>query len=319
MEVENLLGKLKEYYKNNCKQLVFVNEKKLSVNNSCKMYFLDVLNEQELKNYKKLFQEYYVSYIRNRDILSVCKPLIEATTDSELSSALISEGKKIKERSIIYPDIDTRSEGIYGELFDDFYLNIVKDEPVMMSYSVRSGFNDPNPKGVDILGIKVINNGECEFIFSEAKFVQDIYSASDALYKDIVGTPTQIGHVTKEYINRYLYFALNKNHSLNFEDSDKIEIIKSKVLDINEMIINDDIEPVDAFNNLNIKIRFDFFAIYHDDNYDIEQRKHFFEKVANQFNTSIVATGINNYEMEIIFIPTKNTSMDLKEGMKQWD
>lgn len=40
--------KLRKYYNENCKPLIFSGERKLSTNNCCKMYFLDVTEEQEL-------------------------------------------------------------------------------------------------------------------------------------------------------------------------------------------------------------------------------------------------------------------------------
>ena len=113
------------HYNNNCKSLVFVGEKVLKDNNKCKMYFLDVNNQTELNNYRKVFQEYLVFYIRNRDHLSYIKSIIEANTDELLSQSLLFEGKKIRGNKGLYPQVEIAQSGIYGELFNDFYLNIV--------------------------------------------------------------------------------------------------------------------------------------------------------------------------------------------------
>ncbi len=317
MDVSEVLIKLRNYYEDNCKKLVFLNEKRLSSNNNCKMYYLDILEKEELLNYKKLFQEYLVFYIRNRDFFSICNNIKNAITTEEISNALKEEGKRSHDDKGIYPQTDEKKLGIYGELFDDFYLNIVKNEEILMAYFIRSSFNIPNVRGVDLIGTK-IEDGNVMFIFSEAKFVKSISAASSALFDDIVGTDKQLGHVTKEYINEYTSFFLNKEHSIFF-DKQKGELIRDKIIELNSLIINAHISPVDAINKLNIKIRFDFFAIYHDNNHDIEARKGYFDIIANQFYKSIVSTGLNNYDIEIIFVSTKNDSVNLKEEMEKWD
>ncbi len=309
--------KLRDYYNKNCKNLIFVGERKLSSLNNCKMYFLDVETKTELNNYKKVFQEYLLFYIRNRDHLQSIKKINEADTDELLSINLLYEGKKIHDNKGLYPQIDIEKSGIYGELFNDFYLNIAKQEEVISTYSLRSSFNLPNIKGVDLISCK-IENDNLILIFSESKFVSNISSASSSLCDDIVGKDSQLGHITKDYINQYTSFVMNKNHSIYF-DKTKSKLIMNKLNELNDLILNQEIEPIEAINTLNIKIRFDFFAIYNDNNYNIEERREFFLKIVNQFNSNIVNTGINKYDIEIVFIPTKNKSMDIKKEVEQWD
>ena len=309
--------KLRNYYNNNCKNLIFVGEKKLNNYNNCKMYFLDVENKIELSNYRKVFQEYLLFYIRNRDQLKSIKKINEADTDELLSINLLYEGKKIHNNKGLYPQIEIEKSGIYGELFNDFYLNIVKQEEVISTYSLRNSFNVPNIKGVDLISCK-IENGVLVLIFSESKFVSSISSASSSLCDDIVGNDNQPGHLTKEYINQYTSFIMNKNHSIYF-DKKNSNLIMTKLNELNNLILNEEIEPIDAINQLNIKIRFDFFAIYNDNNYNIEERRDFFLKIVNQFNSNIIDTGINNYDMEVVFIPTKNKSMDIKKEVEKWN
>ena len=309
--------KLRNYYSNNCKSLVFVGEKVLGDNNKCKMYFLDVNSQTELNNYRKVFQEYLIFYVRNRDHLSSIKSIIEANTDELLSQTLLLEGKKIHENKGLYPQIEIQQSGIYGELFNDFYLNIVKQEEVISTYSMRSSFGIPNIKGVDIVSVKLEEDNIC-LIFSESKFVTSISSATTNLCNDISGTDGQLGHLTKEYINSYTSFLMNKSHSIYF-NKEKSKLIMLKLNDLNDLIMNGDKQPINAINDLNIKIRFDFFAIYHDTIYNIEDRKKYFEQIVERFNMNILATGIENYDIEVIFIPTKNESMIIKRGIEEWD
>lgn len=317
MDIMEVLKKLRKYYDENCRKLVFLNEKKLSLNNKCKMYYLDVFESVELQNYKKLFQEYLVFYIRNRDFFSICNNIKEARDSDELSKVLNEEGKTVHDNKGIYPQTDEKKSGIYGELFDDFYLNIVKQEEIMLTYSIRSSFNIPNVRGVDLVGVKVEKNNLI-LILSEAKFVSNITSASSALHDDIVGNNNQLGHVTKKYINDYVSFIMNKEHSIFFDEKNS-EFIRNKLIELNDLLINHKLLPIDAFNKMKIKVRFDFFAIYHDNNHNIDERKNHFDIIVDQFNDSIVKTGIDNYDIEVIFIPTKNTSVDLKKEMELWD
>ena len=317
MKNDDVILKLRDYYKENCEKLVFVGEKKLSTNNNCKMYYLDISKSEEQKNYKKLFQEYLLFYIRNRDQLSSIKVLNDALSSEQLSSALLYHGKKIHENKGLYPNSDIERSGLYGELFDDFYLNIVKNEEVISLYTLRAGFNIPNAKGVDLVSATV-EEDNLKLIFSEAKFVSSISSASQALVEDIIGNDTQIGHITGSYINDYSSFLLNKTHSIYLDKNNK-KVILGSLLELNNLILNDDCTPIEAINKLNIKIRFDFFAIFHHNNKTIEQNKEYFLKIVDNFNSSILETGINNYDIEVIFIPTNNTSMDIKRKLELWD
>ncbi len=186
MDYIEVLEKLRSYYNDNCKELVFINERHLSSNAKCKMYYLDLIEDEEIRNFKKLFQEYLVYYIRNRDFFSICNSIKEANDAEKISSALLEQGKIVHDNVGIYPTYKIKSSGIYGELFDDFYLNIVKNEEILSIYAIRSTFNIPNVKGVDIVGLKV-ENDNIVLVFSESKFVSTIYTASNDLREDIIG------------------------------------------------------------------------------------------------------------------------------------
>lgn len=54
--MENIY-RLKEYYKRVCFPLVFVNEILLENNKNVKVYLYDFKTEEELSNFKKIFQE----------------------------------------------------------------------------------------------------------------------------------------------------------------------------------------------------------------------------------------------------------------------
>lgn len=310
--------RLREYYEKNCAPLVFYGEQKLENNEFCKMYFLDTTSEKELKNYKKVFQEYLFLYVRNYDKLFIFDNLKEEDDDLIISKSLYSNGKKIWDDGSLLMTSNPITLGVYGELFDEFYLNIVKKENILLTYSTKNSFNTRNIKGCDTIGA-IWENDRLTLVLSECKFYTDIKNASNSLIDDILGNEKEKSHVTKEYINRYLNFVADKPHSI-FSDNDDNKKIISMYEKINHDILNaqNGITSIDILNKYKVKIRFDFFAIYCDEAYTPIQRKQYYKKITSAFNKQILDTGIENYSMEIIFIPTKNKSTDVKRSMYTW-
>lgn len=311
-----LFVKLKKYYNENCKSLIFVGEKILKNNNKCKMYFCDTTMDNELNNYKKVFQEYLALYVRNYDRLHYYKDLIRSSSNSEISTALLKYGKDIWTKSALIKTSSPKTLGIYGEAINDFYLNIVKNENILITYSTKNSFNDRSIKGIDVIAT-LWEDKNLTLVFSECKFVESIYKASDGLYNDIVGTEKELPHVSSDYINRYMNFIVDKQHSIFSEISDSQKIMS--ILEIlNNRIINYE-KPIDVINDLQIKIRFNFFAIYNDNRFTPDEVESMYNKVLNAFNIKVESTGLKKYDIEIVYIPVKNSSSEVKEKMREWD
>jgi len=308
--------KIKKYYNDNCKSLIFVGEKLLSQNNKCKMYFCDVDLNQEKENYRKVFQEYLALYVRNYDLLKYYDKIKESETEEEISKALIYYGNDLWNNTVLLTTTTPETLGIYGEALNDFYLNIVKNENILITYSTKRGYGERNIKGVDIVACNW-KNDNLVLIFSECKFVESIYKASNGLYNDIKGTQYELAHISKDYINGYSTYIVDNAHSI-FAENDNLDKIIDTLDKLNSKVING-CKAIDAFNELNIKIQFNFFAIYYDDKYIPDERKIMFEKVYNAFNENVKLTGIKNYDMEIVYIPIKNTSSVVKEYMRKWN
>lgn len=305
--MENI-HKLKEYYKRICSPLVFINETFLESNRKAKVYLYDFKTEEELNNFKKVFQEYLPFYVRNFD--SIRKYKI-SDDDIEIGKMLVEKAKHIKFKSGSIPNRGTEQDGIYGEIYNDFYIRNIIDKDRLISYLSRRSYERPKSenKGIDIIGCGLKNN-KLEITFSEAKFVTDIYSAKSNLISDTKN------HLDKEFINDFMNFVIQRQG----------DIINERVVAINERIseFNDTIEEtglsfIEVLNKLEVSVKFIYFAIFNNKHRDILFYEDKIQEIVSSFNSNINKTDINNYDIEVVFIPTFNTSMDLKNKMEEWE
>ena len=295
---------LKKYYKEVCTPLIFVNETSLEELRNVKVYLYDFNKQQELENFKKVFQEYMAMYVRNEDIIN----LYDLSQD--IAEQLKKEFKKIYK--IITPERKTGVNGIFGELFNDYYLKNVLNEEILLAYVSKKEFNNRNEaKGIDLVCCED-KNDILEIILSEAKFVGNLNSAKNSLIGDISG---EANHRNSDYINNYMNFVLNRQQGL---DSRRKENVTFKITEINKKIILEDKKFVDAINELKYSIRFIYFAIFqYENNRKIENFEDSINEILKEFKKQVKQTGVNNYSIEIVFIPTFNTSMNLKNKMEE--
>ena len=299
---------LKEYYKRICSPLVFVNETNLINNKNVKVYLYDFKDEDELYNFKKVFQEYLPFYVRNFDSISKYKI---TDNDEETSKMLVEKAKYIKFKSGSIPNRGTDKDGIYGEVYNDFYIRNVIDKDRLVSYLSRRSYERPKGEneGIDIVGCG-LKNDKLEITFSEAKFMTDIYSAKTNLISDTKN------HLDKDFINDFMNFVIQRQGDII---SERAEIINEKINEFNDIKEETGLSFIEVLNKLEVTVKFIYFAIFNNKHRDILFYEEKIKEIINSFNFNIENTGINNYEIEIVFIPTFNTSMDLKNKMEEWD
>lgn len=299
---------LKEYYKRVCSPLIFINETNLENNKNAKVYLYDFKDEEELYNFKKVFQEYLPFYVRNFDRISRYKI---TANDEEIGKMLLEKAKEIKFSSGSIPNRGTNIDGIYGEIYNDFYIRNVIDKDRLVSYLSRRSYERPRGEneGIDIVGCS-LKDDKVEISFSEAKFMTDIYSAKDNLISD---TET---HLDKEFINGFMNFVLQRQGDLINE---RTEIINEKINEFNDIKEDTGLSFIEVLNKLQFSVRFIYFAIFNNKHRDIVFYEEKIKEIINSFNSHIEKTDINNYEIEVVFIPTFNTSMTLKDKMEEWD
>lgn len=305
--MENIY-RLKEYYKRVCSPLVFVNETSLENNKNVKVYLYDFKTEEELSNFKKVFQEYLPFYVRNYDSISKYKI---SDDDEEISKMLVEKAKYIKFKSGSIPNRGVDKDGIYGEIYNDFYIRNIIDKDRLISYLSRRSYERPRGEneGIDIVGCG-LKNDKLEITFSEAKFMTNIYSAKNNLILD-----TQ-NHLDKDFINDFMNFVIQRQGDII---SERVATINEKINEFNDTIEDTGLTFIEVLNKLEVSVKFIYFAIFNNEHRDILFYEDKIQEIINSFNDNIKKTNIKNYEIEVVFIPTFNTSMDLKNKMEEWD
>ena len=306
--MEEKIEVLKEYYKKVCSPLIFVNETRLENDKIAKIYLYDFSTEQELENFKKVFQEYLPFYVMNFDVISLYD------LEKDISRQLKNDAKYIY-KSDITPDRKTGSNGIFGELFNDYYIKNIINKEIFLTYLSRRTYNSGNweNQGIDIVACEEVNK-KLNIILSEAKFVGSLSRAKKELKGDISG---EHEHLNKEYINGYMDFVVNRQFGL---DKVRSEEVQRLINEFNAKRWNEKLNFIDCINKLGCSCQFVYFAIFKQSrDRNIKDFKESINEIVNEFNNKIKETEIENYSIEVVFIPTFNTSMDLKNKMEEWN
>ena len=224
---------------------------------------------------------------------------------------LVEKAKYIKFKSGSIPNKGVDKDGIYGEIYNDFYIRNIIDKDRLISYLSRRSYERPRGenKGIDIVGCG-LKNDKLEITFSEAKFMTNIYSARNNLILD-----TQ-NHLDKDFINDFMNFVIQRQGDII---SERVATINEKINEFNDTIEDTGLTFIEVLNKLEVSIKFIYFAIFNNEHRDILFYEDKIQEIVNSFNANIKKTNIKNYEIEVVFIPTFNTSMDLKNKMEEWD
>ena len=140
MEVNQLVA----HYKANYERKVFMTRLSHAMQNAYLMYIYDY--PSELKNFADTFLAYLPFYIRNSDYFET------VDENEDIDTQLITRSKNMRKNSKIIPHRQIASDGIYGELFLDFYLRIVNGRKAVITYANKRSFDSNyESTGPDIL------------------------------------------------------------------------------------------------------------------------------------------------------------------------
>lgn len=312
MHMTDNLERLEKYFSTEHEKKIFCT--KLCVEGKCFDILYDYDKKDEIDKFVSNFSEYLPYYVYNADTLECID------TEGDLSTIL----KGISKKCWNGPNVPSRKKnvnGIFGEVFLDFYERIVKKATVACTYASRRDFNSNNEnKGFDNV-LFSINNNNVEFVFAESKFVADKSSASSALVKDIKGETASKnkksikGHLTKDFMNDYITFVVEKNSY--FSDSDK-KMLKPFIEKLNDTLINHNGNFIEFLINNDVHINCVFFAIFMNKSVNPNDYVDAYDGIYSEAEKHLKDIGFKNYSIEIVFIPTESASIEIKGAIDEY-
>ena len=126
-------NKLITHYVDNYSSKVFMTRLTEKSRNFYVMYIYDV--DKELENFSETFLKYLPFYVRNNDYFVALDDV------EDIDELLVSRSKSLRRNSRIIPQRKIDSDGIYGELFLDFYLRIVNNRNAILTFANKRSFN----------------------------------------------------------------------------------------------------------------------------------------------------------------------------------
>lgn len=305
------LKALEEYYYNTHKNKIFCMELHVEDKEFCILYDYD--KTDEIIKFVSNFTEYLPYYVYNGDALE------HIVLDDKITDRLLKISKSCWDGPET-PKRDAKVNGIFGEVFLDFYERIIKKNILASTYATRRDFRSNGENhGFDNVLFK-INNDEIEFVFAEAKFVTSKSAAKESLINDIRGDENSEahkrtnGHLTIEFMDDYICFIVNKNSF--FHDNDK-QLLKKFFNELNEVLINRDGKFAQFLIEKNIKVNCVFFAIFNNNSVNPSDYIEVYKSIEEDAKSHLEAIGFRNYYIEIVFVPTSSKSMDIKEAISK--
>lgn len=293
---------LVDFYNLNIKNKVF----KTKLNHENKnIYFLFTYDyNDELDNFKNTFLYYLPYYVRSYD------QLVTIDKDNILLE-LENRSKKIRFDKIM-PKRKKEINGLYGELFLDFYLRIVCKKKSIITYAQKRAFNSNQEAfGPDNV-VYYIDSNLINVCFCETKFVAGASTAKNNLLDDIRGKEGEPSHLTRDFLNDYIGFMVEKGP--NIEESDK-DMFKKFIDDLNRELDKNN-NFVDIMIKHNIRFNFVFFAIFDSTKKKTIDFETYYSEIYNEAEQKVKDMGILNYYIEVVFIPTDNKPIDIKSNIE---
>ena len=310
--MRNNLEILKEYYSDEHTNKIFCT--KLCVQGKSFDILYDYDKKDEIEKYVSSFSEYLPYYVYNADTLECIDPTCSIAEKLRAISRRCWNGPTV-------PDRDAKVNGIFGEVFLDFYERIVKNERLASTYASRRDFNSRGEnKGYDNV-LFVVKGDTVELVFAEAKFVASKSSATSELVTDIKGVPNngggteKAGHLTREYMNQYITFIVEKN---TFFSEDDKKVLKPFFHELNNVLINENGDFISFLIDRDIRVNCVFFAIFHNKNTDPAIFLDAYDMIEVEAQEHLEAIGFTNYGIEIVFIPTEAKSMEIKGAIDEY-
>lgn len=307
------INKLIAHYQNNYAHKIFLTRLADAMQHAYIMYVYDY--DHELENFSDTFLKYLPFYVRNSDYFAT----FDESTDIDVQ--LVNRSKSMRRNSQVIAQRKAQVDGIYGELFLDFYLRIVSSRNAVLTYANKRSFaSNYESTGPDNIVYYIDAEGQMNICLCETKFVAGAANAKNSLVEDIVGKPASPGkkdgkpaHVSKSFLNDYFQFVVEKGYDIKEPDR---STFRTFFEDLNRQLDNGN-DFISILINHDVCVNFVFFAIF-----DSKQRtpaglKVHYDDIYSQCEQNINDIGFTNYRIEIVFVPTESSTMELKQAMEK--
>lgn len=305
------IQELRQYYVDNLKEKIFLEEKTINGKNYSILYIHNILEEE--RSFVETFTRYFPYYVWNEDQIQYID--IDNTPDLNLQNA----SRKCWDSKVV-PKRPTKMNGIYGEVLLDFYERIVHDRKLITTYASRRAFqSETESKGYDHIGY-IINNSQLELVLGEAKYVTNVSSARTDLVGDIEGKYNKDGdwvqgHLTQEYFDSFLNFIIQKKDM--FSEVEKNEI-SNLMKELNRELVLGNGEFLRYVIDHNMKVNCVFFAVFKSTATKPEDLVNYYDEIYGKAIQALASMNVINYSIEIVFIPTDARSMQIKEKIDEF-
>lgn len=307
------INSLVAHYQRNYAHKVFLTKLSAEMQNAYIMYVYDYAHE--LENFADTFLKYLPFYVRNSDYFEVIDE------SSDIDAQLARRSKNMRKNSQVIPQRKIEVDGIYGELFLDFYLRIVCARNAVITYANKRSFgSNYEALGPDNIVYYIDAVRKINICLCETKFVRGASNAKDDLVEDIVGKPATPGnkdgkpaHVSASYINSYFQFVVEKGYQIPEPDRSQFKTFFAE--------LNSQLDCGNDFVSILIRhdvcVNFVFFAIFDSKKRTPEKLIDYYNEIYTQCEQNVAAIGFTNYKIEIVFIPTENATIDIKRAMEK--
>lgn len=290
-----------DYFFDSHSNKIFYQENQIGCKKFAVLYTYDY--SKELWSFESTFVNYLPFYVWSIDSLE------SVEIDHNISIKLNQMSKKIWNNKTIIPERDLSNMGLFGELFLDFYMRIIKRMKTIITYAgTRAYSSNQEVRGYDNV-LYSIEEEKIELFLCETKFVSTKNNAKQSLLSDINGLDN---HFNEEYLNRYMDFIVAKGFTL-FEN--EREILSDFINTLNRILINGEMKYLNFLISENVKINFVLFAIFKDSGKSISHFESIYDQLNKEMLDKISGMNIKNYSTKIVFIPTDNESMTIKNYM----
>lgn len=304
------INDLIDYYYSNHKNKIFYKKRFIGAKSYYIFYIYD--KDKELGSFQDVFTKYMPLYVQASDRFEKIK------INDKFDSFLENTSKKIWHNSFTLPKRKTKSNGIFGELFLDFYMRIIKKKKIFLTFGMKRSFgSNMENRGYDNVLYSANEKNEIELYLCEAKFVTTISKAKDGLLNDIGVLNEDGSHLSADFLNSYIGFISDK---IEKRDVNEEEALKSFLDDLNDKIGEDEnTSYVSYLIRKNIKINLVYFAIFRNE-YNMAKIKleKCYAEIYDAALKQLERIGISNCSIEIVFIPTKNESMAIKTKIEEF-